>query len=266
MKKHSAVLAAITRQIRIEKRVQLFLDYDGTLVPIARTPDQAQPDIALLELLSQLAGVSQIQTTILSGRPLFSLQAMLPIPGLILAGIYGAEIQTPDNAVLTRIETTPIRPTIEKIKSIWMHLVAGKNGFLVEDKGLAVALHARFATQQDADAVLARAQEQVSEIVNAKHFRQLGGHRFLEIAPACANKGQTVDWMIEHFKFDDALLVYFGDDDKDEEAFQAIRRRGGYPIGVGARRGDTHALERLASPSEVRDWLRVIRGSGDAKT
>ncbi len=45
-----------------------LLDYDGTLVPLARYPELATPDRALLPLLSALAASPQIELEIVSGR------------------------------------------------------------------------------------------------------------------------------------------------------------------------------------------------------
>jgi trehalose-phosphatase len=89
----SNILARILRHLHAGGGLVLFLDYDGTLVPIARTPAEAQPDGALLALLADLARAPAFDTIVLSGRPLSSLQAMLPVPGLTLAGTYGVEIR-----------------------------------------------------------------------------------------------------------------------------------------------------------------------------
>ncbi len=243
--------------MRAGGRLWLFLDYDGTLVPIAPTPQQAIPDSALLRLLVELAQVPRFRVAILSGRPLSSLQALLPVPGLILAGLYGIEIQMPDGTVLRRAEAANLRHTVESVKDAWARLVGDRAGFLVEDKGLAVALHARHASPADADAVLSRAESVVDQLPAAE-YRILGGDRFLEIAPSAAHKGGSVEWLLEHAGFPDALPVYIGDDDKDEEAFGVVLEHGGIPIIVGMRQPMTRALVRVKSPQEVRELLEQL--------
>jgi len=49
--------------------VAVLLDYDGTLVPIADTPEQAQPDRPLLELIGALAARPRTMVLMVSGRP-----------------------------------------------------------------------------------------------------------------------------------------------------------------------------------------------------
>lgn len=245
----------IHNHLRAGRGLWLFSDYDGTLVPIARTPGEARPDAALLEVLRCLAQTPNIRVVVLSGRPLFTLQAFLPIPGLTLAGLYGVEIQMPDGRIVRRTETEDLQRTLDHVKMAWAQLINGRAGFLLEDKGLAIALHSRFATPTDADFVQPRAHA-IVEPMPRDRFRILGGERFLEIAPAMANKGETVNWLLRHTPFPDALPVYFGDDDKDEEAFIIIREHGGIPIVVGTRQPETSARARLPSPREVRERLQ----------
>ena len=251
-------LRAIQNHLSTGGHVQLFLDYDGTLVPIARTPDEAQPDMALLYLLKRLARTESIVLAIISGRPLASLRAMLRMPGITLAGTYGIEIQLPASGAITRVEPIHIRPKIAKIKSAWRKLIAKRSGFLLEDKGLSIALHARFADPQERAVVIPSAEVIARMATRPRNFRVLGDVDFLEVAPVLAHKGKTVEWLLHQKPFADGLVVYFGDDDKDEEAFDVIRQQGGMGIKIGKSGGKTNALERLASPKEARAWLQEI--------
>ena len=246
----------IRRHLQANGSLTLFLDYDGTLVPIAPTPAEAQPDAALVSLLTDLAQAPGFDTIILSGRSLSSLQAFLPVPGLTLAGTYGVEIQR-DGQMVRGGAPGQIRPVIMQVKEEWDRAIEKRDGFLLEDKGLAIALHARWADPGQAASVLERARV-VAAALPADRFRILGGDRFLEVAPANAHKGQTVDWLLARSRFPKALPVYCGDDDKDEEAFGVIRRHGGIPIGVGTRFPLALALERVPSPDALRDWLRAL--------
>ena len=252
------LLTTVRRRLAAGGRVWLFLDYDGTLVPIARTLEEVRPDVALIELLTGLAKLPAIRVVILSGRPLSSLRAMLPIASLTLAGTYGIEIQMPGQGIVIRAEPARLRPVIEQVKSAWAQLVARRSGFVLEDKGLAVALHASFADPFDADFVLPQARLAAVHIIAPDRFRILGGDRFLEVAPATAHKGQTVEWLLDHHISGDALLIYCGDDDKDEEAFTVVRRRGGIPIVVGQVRRATLATNGFDSPDALRGWLEAL--------
>lgn len=247
----------LSRHLKLGGQLWLFLDYDGTLVPIAPTPDQARPDADLLRLLADLARRPGLRVAIVSGRPLAVLQAFLPVPGLILAGLYGGEVLFPGQLAPTLRAPRDARLVADQTRSIWQALVAGRSGFLVEDKGLAVALHARFAEAAEAEAVLERARSAAERLLPAAGYRLLGGDRFLEVTPAVAHKGWAVRWLLNTRPLADALPVYFGDDDKDELAFAEILAWGGLAIAVGPRQL-APALASLPGPTDVREVLRSI--------
>jgi trehalose 6-phosphate phosphatase len=247
----------LNRHLRTGGQLWLFLDYDGTLVPIAPTPDQAQPDADLLALLADLARRPALRVAIVSGRPLAALQAFLPVPGLILAGLYGGEVLLPGEMTPTLRAPRDARLVADQTRSIWQALVDGRKGFLVEDKGLAVALHARFAEAAEAEAVLAAARSVAERLLPAAGYRLLGGDRFLEVAPAVAHKGWAVRWLLNIRPLAEALPVYLGDDDKDELAFAEVHAWGGLAIAVGPRPlASVSAV--LPGPTAVREVLRLI--------
>jgi trehalose 6-phosphate phosphatase len=243
------------------ERLWLFLDYDGTLAGFAPTPEHVTPDPELIELLSGLADHPRLRLAIVSGRRLSHVQRLVPVPGLLLAGTYGIELQTPGGERIDRLDLDAIRPTLEALMPGWKALIAGRDGFFLEDKGWALALHARFADEDAAQQVLAAARAMAARATdNAAPdlFRLLGGHKFLEIGPRLAHKGRTVAYLLDRYPWPGALPVYLGDDDKDEEAFGAIKERGGVAVLVAAEPRDTEADYRLESPQAARQWLRSL--------
>lgn len=236
----------------------LFLDFDGTLVPIARTPAEAKPDAALLPLLTELAAPAAIRTVILSGRPLADLKRMLPVHGLVLGGIYGAQMQLNGRTILRARLDASQQEMLSNLMAQWVGLTGGLDGFLVEDKGAAVALHARWAEPPQAERVLQAARDGAMGLVRTGAFRLLDGESYLEVAPSAADKGQTVNWFLEKYPVPDDLQVCFGDDNKDEAAFASVQKRGGLAVAVGNRYPLPDADARLESPSEVRDWLEAF--------
>lgn len=255
------VQQAVLAHLRQGGHVTLFLDYDGTLIPIAPTPAEALPDPDLLELLKQLCEKPPLRTVILSGRPLEDLQRMLPVQGLIIAGLYGVEMQMGDSTVLREPSHDAVRQRIVQVRDSWEKLAGGLQGFLLEDKGQAIALHARWADAEPARRVLAAARTQATDIIDTQTFRILDGDRYIEVAPVSADKGETVDWLLSHYPIARDLPVGFGDDNKDEAAFAVIRRRGGFAVGVGYRYELPDVDARVDSPEQARKWMRTFLGS-----
>ncbi len=246
---------AILSHLRGGGHLTVFLDYDGTLVPIAATPDEARPDPPLLNLLQQLAAASAIRTVILSGRSLEILRQMLPVRGIVFAGLYGVEMQVGEKSFLREPANPNLRNVVAQVRERWTELSDGRAGFLIEDKGQAVALHARWARQAQADRVLKEAREALTDLVDPESFRVLDGERYLEVAPLTASKGETVEWFLAEYPIPLDLPVAFGDDNKDDAAFAAVQRRGGYAIGVGHRYPLPGVDERVKSYEIVREWL-----------
>jgi trehalose 6-phosphate phosphatase len=240
------------------KRLWLFLDYDGTLANFAPTPDDVRPDPELIALLTHLASLPQIQVGVISGRRLSHVKALVPVPGALLAGTYGIELQMPDGNHLDRVEYSTIRPPLDVIKPLWWELIKGHQGFFLEDKGWSLALHARFAADKEAERVLAAANRALPEGISSGLFRVLGGHRFLEVAPRMAHKGRTIEYILDHRPWQEALPLYLGDDDKDEEAFTVIKNRGGIAILVAPQPRETGADCRLDTPEAARNWLEAL--------
>ncbi|HEX5838231.1 MAG TPA: trehalose-phosphatase, partial [Anaerolineales bacterium] len=210
----------------------LFLDYDGTLAEFAPTPEHIEPNQEIIDVLEQLVQRPCTRVTILSGRRLEHVRQLLPVPGLFLAGTYGLEFMDPTGAAIRRVEYKDIRPVLETIKPQWQQLIEGRNGFFLEDKGWTLALHARFADDQEAEQVLTHARRLTRQVSPASRFRILGGHKFLEIAPRRASKRDTVAYLLSRYPLPEARLLYIGDDDKDEEAFPLIHANQGLAVKV----------------------------------
>jgi trehalose 6-phosphate phosphatase len=240
------------------ERLWLFLDYDGTLAEFAPTPEHVNPNPEVVDLLTRLAQHPPLRIAVVSGRRLSHVQALLPVPGIFLAGTYGIELQTPEGKQINRIRHSAIRPALDTLKPRWLRLIAGREGFLLEDKYWALALHARFANDGEAEEVLTAARSMATEVATSRPFRLLGGHKFLEIGPRLAHKGRTVDYLLDLYPWPGALPLYLGDDDKDEEAFGVIKARGGIAILVAPEPRNTKADCRLASPQVVRHWLETL--------
>jgi trehalose 6-phosphate phosphatase len=249
---------ALVKRISQATNLCLFLDYDGTLADFAPTPDDIFPDPEIIALITRLNQHPKFKVAVISGRRLDHLRALLPIPSLTLAGTYGVEILLPDGKVHHRLVYEEIRPFLDGLKPLWQDLITNFQGFYLEDKGWSLALHARFADDQEAGRVLVQAKELAASQIDLNLFRILGGHKFLETSPIKANKGNTIQHLLEQYPPGECLPTYIGDDDKDEEAFQVIKQRGGVAIMVSENPRMSHAELRLPAPPAVLKWLQSL--------
>src|SRR5258708_5982700 len=129
----------------LDRKSALFLDFDGTLVEIAATPEQVGvppglPDL-LLQLYRQLGGA----LAIVSGRPLAQTDLLLRPFSASGAGEHGVSLRYDDGT----LEEMPVglavpqswRATLESAAEHWP-------GVRVEEKPHGVTVHVRLAPER----------------------------------------------------------------------------------------------------------------------
>lgn len=240
------------------KHIDLYLDYDGTLAVFASTPDDVLPNDDVIRLISQLADSPSVRVSIVSGRRLGHIRKLLPLPNILLAGTYGVEMQLPDGKEVHQIEYEAVRPALDSLKPRWLKLIEGKEGFYLEDKGWALAIHARRAEEKEGLQVLDIAEKMITQEILGDDLKKIHSYRFLEVGPHNADKGHALSYLFDNFHWEGAIPIYIGDDDKDEEAFQVINQHHGRSILVSREPRETRAKYILESPFEVHKWLKAL--------
>jgi len=246
----------IKRALETNKELVLFLDYDGTLADFSKHPDIVEPNPEVVELVSALIDCENITPTIISGRRLEHIQKLVPLKNIILAGTYGLEIQLQGEKIFKPIDYSKVRPELEALKPEWKSLISDKSSFFLEDKGWTLALHARYAEEKIAEDVLTSAEKVARKKLDPVVFQIKGGHKFLEASPQEANKGQSVKYLMNIIPTQGKTLIYMGDDDKDEQAFDVVQEHGGFAIRVCSNVINNPIEDwRLEEPEAARRWL-----------
>src|ERR1700745_4370152 len=75
---------------RSGKQLAVFLDYDGTLTPIVRHPEDAWLSDSMQQTLRSLA--ARMPVAILSGRDLDDVRGRVLVDGIVYAGSHGFDI------------------------------------------------------------------------------------------------------------------------------------------------------------------------------
>src|SRR3989449_9819007 len=91
----AALQRTLTRWLARRATVVLFLDYDGTLTPIAARPEDARLSEAARQTLDQAARTPNLDIVIVSGRALADVRDMVAVPALTYVGNHGFEIEGP---------------------------------------------------------------------------------------------------------------------------------------------------------------------------
>ncbi|MBW1840132.1 MAG: hypothetical protein JRI49_09365 [Deltaproteobacteria bacterium] len=88
----SNFLEEIIKRVEISSHILLFLDYDGTLVPICKEPSLAKLSLDDRQLLKELSRIPWLSVGIISGRSLKEIRKLVGVKGLSYAGDHGFEI------------------------------------------------------------------------------------------------------------------------------------------------------------------------------
>jgi trehalose 6-phosphate phosphatase len=233
----------------------LFLDYDGTLVPIRRTPALARLGPmrrAELEWLARRTSVA-----VVSGRPLAEIRRMVGVPRLVYAGNHGLEIWSRGRKWV-HPEAARRSLVMARMASAIRTLTRGVPGILVEDKGLTLSVHYRRVPRWRRAALRRAVAEKVRTAPPGLRLAQ--GKMVLEIRPDIAwDKGWAVRELLRRAPGPRRVFpIYLGDDRTDEDAFRALRGRG-LTVRVGPSGQPTEAGRRLRGVDEVWAFLAALR-------
>ncbi|MDO7836133.1 trehalose-phosphatase [Sphingobium sp. HBC34] len=237
-------LALLPPPITLLTGAALFLDFDGTLAPIAPTPDDVAVDDDLLALLARLRDRLDGRLAIVSGRSIATLRA-LGFGDFLLAGTHGLEFARPGAPV----DAPPRLPAIDAVEAAFHAFADDKPGLLVERKTISVGLHFRGGpTWADQAGALARTLAEKHDLA-VQHGKML-----YELRPGGADKGSALHALMQCPPMAGGVPIFIGDDVTDEEGFAAATELGGAGILVGAPRPTlaTFSLEQVAA---VRHYL-----------
>lgn len=233
-------------------RLALLLDYDGTLVPIAPTPELARPDAALLALLGGLAARAGTNVHLVSGRPSSALTAWFGHLPVALWAEHGAYCR------LSREEqwrsTLPVHTGwMSDVYPILEEITANTPGSLIEPKQASIAWHYRGA---DPESGVAQAHELRVRLRRVQHRHAvdvLEGRKVIEIRMTGVSKAVVARHL--HVTGHDPDILAIGDDWTDEDLFNALPESS-VTVAVG-RRGSS-ADYQLPDDQAVRRLLEAI--------
>jgi trehalose 6-phosphate phosphatase len=226
-------------------RTALFLDLDGTLAGIEPHPGAVGPDPRRNSLLVRLSRALDGRLAVVSGRAIEDIDRILGGQIAAVAAVHGLDRRTASGE---RVSTEPPRGMGEA-RAAAASALAGRPGVLIEDKGLAFAIHYRSAPELAAEAC-----DLAGRLASAFGLELQPGSMVVELRAPGHDKGDAVEAFMAEPPFQGRAPVFVGDDLTDEDGFEAAARLGGFGVLVGRQRR-TAARFRLGGVEEVLGWL-----------
>lgn len=225
--------------------VLIAFDYDGTLAPIAKTPQRAQMRAFTRHLLAKTA--SLYPCVVISGRSLADLAGRLEgVPVWYIFGNHGFEPLADHERHAARV-----RDWVKQLKT----LLPRTPGLVVEEKRYSATIHYRRARNKRR--VLRIVEDAVSQLPDV---RAIGGSEAINLLPSGGpDKGVALQQARKLFACDTA--IYVGDDQTDEDAFGSAPpdRLLGIRVGRTRRSLARYCLRDQKDVDELLETLIALR-------
>ncbi|HEV2708006.1 MAG TPA: bifunctional alpha,alpha-trehalose-phosphate synthase (UDP-forming)/trehalose-phosphatase, partial [Pyrinomonadaceae bacterium] len=241
---------------RTARRRRLLLDYDGTLVPYTRRPQDAVPTESLISLLARLAAQPANTVAVVSGRSRDVLERWLGgVRGLWLAAEHGATMRPPDAREWELFRPGSTDDWKERVRPVLEHFVDRTPGSLIEEKEFSVVWHYRMADLEFGEWLANELVSTLEQMLAETDLRAFRGRKIVEVKPLWANKGEVLARLAEHDAGAPAFCLAAGDDRTDEDLFARLPPDA-WTIHVGGNR--TRAKFYLSNPEEMRALLDAL--------
>jgi trehalose 6-phosphate synthase/phosphatase len=240
-------------EIQPTSSLRLLLDYDGTLVPSARSPEQAAPDAELLQLLNALARASGIVLEIVSARPCETLATWFgELPAALWAEHGFWHRRSPQDTWRAAARIDP--EWTARILPILRQFTATTPGSRIEIKPAAIAWHFRGAQREFGARQAHELRMLLGEVLSNQPFEVLEGKKVIELRLRGVSKATVAEHVRATANADTTLIAISGDR-TDEELFRALPRTS-VTIAVGQQ--PTSARFRVDDYRAVRHLLRSL--------
>ena len=238
------------------RRLALFLDYDGTLSALCAHPDQAVLSAPMRSALEACADRSDTHVTIVSGRSLPDITAVVGHPGLTYAGNHGLEISSPGLPAFRHKDLEHYQAAMDRLAAALGEVAT--QGAWVEAKGPTLTFHYRAVPDARQADVAARAWS----VIREAGFQARDAHAAVEARPPTGwDKGQAVLHVVRQRYgpawFGGVRVIYVGDDKTDEDAFRAVAGLGvTFRVGYHAMHSAAdHRLHDVTAVQALLEWL-----------
>ena len=230
----------------------ILIDFDGTLVPIASSPEIAIINEKAENLTRTLNYDIKNKIVIVSGRERSFLETQFKHLNITLIAEHGYLIKYPGKDwIIDKNVDLGWQKGIIPVLNEYVSLCPGS---MVERKQASLAYHYRNVNQNGTFSGINELKNKLTEIIGrSSELKILEGNKVLEIKSILYDKGTAVSEIISKENFD--FILSIGDDVTDEDMFKAVPDFGfTFKIGLST----TNAKYNIKNQSEIYRILYYI--------
>ena len=249
-----------------------MLDIDGTLAPIAPTPDAARVPDATRAVVARLAGLPGVAVALVSGRSAADAWRLAGVPGAIVIGNHGFETRSASGDIIADPLVQGFDAAVGMAAERLGRELGAIPGAIVENKRWTLSVHYRQVAPHHLDQLVQRAHDAARDL----GLRVLPGKKIVELRPPVdIDKGTACGLLLERLQVtgDRGAALYAGDDQTDEDAFRVVRESSRRAVTVrvastedaaGRQTSAEVVLESTERLRELLAWIVARREAGAA--
>ena len=234
----------------------LFLDYDGTLTPLRRHPNEANLSSGMRKAITACARRSDTGVAIVSGRALTDVTKITGLKDLIYVGNHGLEIEGPELEPFQHPDLEHYQYRLPDLTHALESMCVP--GAWVEGKRGSLTFHYREADRTQHESLAREARAHIQDA----GFQARDAHCAVEARPPVGwDKGHAVLHVLRTAYgpswSETVRTIYVGDDETDEDAFRVLSGLG-ITFRVGSADAPTRASHQLPNVARVQALLEWI--------
>jgi len=235
------------------KNAAFFLDYDGTISDLKKSPEDAVPDNEINELFARLEAQKKVAVYLITGRKKEDMDQWFSRYQFNLIAEHGYYYKHHNAADWIVFDTQADLSWKNQIIDIFQLYAGMTPGSSIEEKTSSVVWHYRnsdpeFGTWK-ANQLVAELYEMLSNLPVEIHH----GQKIVEVGSMQLNKGIVLRHFVQLNQYEAVLCA--GDDETDESMFRLTDKAAMFSVKVGDDT-DTTAKFRISGPKAFRAFLR----------
>jgi len=227
----------------------LFFDYDGTLAPFEKLPENAYPKPELFELLDEIHADPKTDLILITGRDKYTFNKWFGHKDYKLITEHGAWYK--DGVKDWEMLEALTNDWFEIIIPVLERFTDRTPGSLIEEKAFSVAWHFRNTDPELGQRRANQLKSTIQDLIANHNLEILEGDKVVEIKVSGVNKGRSANKMLLGKEYD--FIFAMGDDWTDEFMFKELPEST-YTVKVGLKK--TIAKFYIDGTKQVMDLVK----------